>query len=186
MADGLSWFQVVSLALGSSVVGSIITQLFTAWREAKREKVEEQKKRRDAAFLALRLATTFEEYARSASTIISELQVDEATHGYDGNFTSKLPVLSELPTADEAWRDLPSSLQSKVLGFPQYVFSAQSSIYDFINYVGGPEVHDHMRIECAKIGTRALDVAGELRTSFELPELETPYDWPRHLRRASK
>jgi hypothetical protein len=168
---------IITLALGSSVVGSLVAQGFTSFRER-------QSSRRQASYLALRLATIFEKYAHDASGIISEMDDYENSGGQMGGYASELPKLSELPDEKERWRDLPVSFSSRVLGFEPYRQTVQGGIDNCFEIVGVPEGYAEIRAQCAKLGCRALDIARDLRLEFGLPELETEWNWVAYLRRA--
>jgi len=161
---------VVSLALGSSVVGSLITQMINLLRERRRN-------RREATYLALRLATIFEKFAEDAVSMISDMANYENSGGTAGEYSGEVPVLGNLPDEREPWREIPIGLTSRVLGFEPYRRSVQAGIDSCFEMVGPDEGYPETRKQCVKLGRRALGIASDLRSRYRLPALEMEWDW---------
>lgn len=84
MPNELTVGTVVTLALGSSVVGAIVTQAATwlrEWRGTKRE----------TAYLALRIATIFERFAEDATDVINRIGLFRS--GAEEGVCTELPRL---------------------------------------------------------------------------------------------
>lgn len=179
----IEWGALIGVAFGSSVVGAVVTQLFTTYRERSKHQRELEVDRREAAYLALRLATIFEQFAEDAASVVGDVSNFENSGGAVGSNSTRIPILWELPSGNERWRDIPIALTARVLGFDQYRRSVQEGISEYGRHADPPEVAGEMSMQCARLGCRALDVAIDLRCEYGLPELETSHDWPNFLRK---
>jgi hypothetical protein len=175
VVEQLTFGTVVSLALGSSVVGSLVTQGITWFKEGRTSG-------REAAYLALRLATIFEKYGENAAEVLGDMDDYDNSSGSHGGFSGAVPVLGSLPDDKERWRDLPTSLSARVLGFDPYRRTVQSGIDNCFEVVGQEDGYHQVKLESIKLGCRALDIAAALRSAYKLPPLETDWHWPQYLR----
>ena len=179
MPEPLTFGTVITLALGSSVVGSAVTQTLTSYREGRSD-------RREAAYLALRLATILEKFAEDATTAISEADNYESSGGTAGELAAVVPTLGDLPDKSERWREIPVSLTARVLGFEPYRRTVQAGINSCFEMVGPGEGYAEARRQCVRLGRRAVDLAQDLRSKYGLPALEMEWDWVSFLRRTTE
>lgn len=88
MAAELTIGTVVSLALGSSVIGALVTQGAVWLREGRTAK-------RETAYLALRIASVFERFAEDAAEFVGG--INDFASGSAEEVSTELPSLRALP-----------------------------------------------------------------------------------------
>ncbi len=167
MADALTFGTVVALTLSSSVLAAGLTQGITAWRER-------GNRRREVGYLALRLATKFERYAQDAASFVGGVN-DFYAMPSEG-VSMDLPVLSELPSEQERWRDLYVVLTAEVLSFDEDRRSQQNRIND-TSREDMESAIDISKSAAILLGIRALSASAMLRKLHNLPPFDTDNHW---------
>lgn len=156
---------VVTLSLSSSVIGSFLTQAALHWREQTSSK-------REAAYLALRLATVFERYAHDAADMVNDNDNFASSRGEVGQWKAELPSLGSLPDEKERWRDLPVELTSSVLDFTPTRDTGERRIRQAYDVMDAEEASAILRTSALQLGMRALNVGRRLREAYKLPKPE--------------
>jgi hypothetical protein len=169
MAAALTIGTVVSLALGSSVVGALVTQGATWLREGKTAK-------RETAYLALRIASVFERFAEDAAGFVG--QINDFTGGSAEGVSTDLPSLRALPDEKERWRDLDVFLTARIIGFEEKVRSRQGGIGNTWEHASPDDGIAEAKAFAILLATGALRLAGDVRKAYGLPPFNTTSHWP--------
>lgn len=172
LADPVTIGTLITVALGSSVIGTALTQGFTTYRES-------DTKKRELEYLALRLAIAFERFAEDATAYSSALGSYEMND--ERGVIVKIPKMPAFPDDKERWRDLDVRVTSAVLGFDHIRRSRQGSIDDTWENASPEDGIDVARIYGIQLGHDALEIARKIRLRYKLPPLVTPAVWPEHL-----
>lgn len=172
MPAALTVGSVVSLALGSSVMGALLTQGMTWFREGRSVK-------RETAYLALRVATVLERFAEEAAGFVG--QINDYRGGSMEGVSTQLPSLRPLPDEEERWRDLDVLLTARVLGFEEGVRSRQGGIDNTWEHASPEDGISAAKAQATLLATAALRLAGDLRRRYGLPPFDTGSVWPEFL-----
>lgn len=165
----LTWFQILSLVAGSSVIAALLTQFLSAAQERFR-------RGRAASFLAIKIATLLETFSEKCMSVIGDFDTYRQSSGSAGGQTTKLPNVDPFPEDADGWRALPQRLTAKVLSFPNHIRAAQESISFSWSVAGDEAAWSECHEECAKLGTSAWEIASELRIEFGFPPFNPRYD----------
>lgn len=160
--------SIWTASLSSSVLAAFLTQGLTIWRESRITK-------REATYVALRLATIFEKSAREYAGMVGDMDDHVASNGNAGKMHHELNAAPLLPDEKERWRDLPVKLTGRVLGFGPQRDHAQRSVEQAQDVLDGEEAWAHLRAEGVKLGVKALNIGKDLRLAYNLPALTA--DW---------
>ena len=170
----LPWLDIVKLALGTGFVAAAINQGASWIREWRKEA---KATKRDATYLALRVAVTLERFALDGAALISDSQTYDETSGGFGNIHYTLPDLLPYPK-DVDWKSIDTNLASRALSF-------RNELWISVRYLKGcfDLGIDHAADECSKKaglhGYRAWQLAADMRRRYALPDfdpLETAWD----------
>lgn len=154
------------VAFFSAVVGAVITQGVTWFRETRTQKLA-------AIYLAIRLAVTLEAFAIDCGFLInknSRAETGDDDEGPCGN----LPSLGEYPK-DADWKVLEPGLANRVLSFRNDLAVSDETIefrWDMENAIQSDACND----EAAKRGIQALNLAVDLREKYGLAPYSPGYD----------
>lgn len=171
------WTFVIATVAG--LVVAIATHFLSAHRAR-------QESRPAAVYTALRAALELEDYALACVSVLQDFD------GYDHNdpmIEGRPANLPEAPVfpADLDWRPLRPRLISAALGFPALVRRRQAHIRSAFDYDPDPGFAITRR-GASELGSKAWDLAVELRTGYGLPPLDVAdqgWDWVAYLKRAS-
>jgi hypothetical protein len=170
MADpGLSTFSIVTLVAGSSVLAAIVNQSIGALRDM-------WKSKREAAFSALYVALALEEYANVCSTLISESETYDSSDGHAGSAHGNIAELPEYPSTVE-WKQFGIGSTTKVLSYRVEVHEKRSMIRDMWEFQDEDDVVPVVREEAARLGRKALTLAGELRAGWQIAPAAYTSEW---------
>jgi hypothetical protein len=159
-SDGLELIKL----LAAGVTAAVTTQVFTWYREHRRDKATDG---RAASYSALRLASLFEEFAIACADAISDTNMSLSSEGHAGRLHTKLPILPPYPE-DMDWRALDVSLAAKALAIRNELVIAQQGI-DFWYDVDHECVPDACLNQLGVCGYRAWLIAAELRHQYKIP-----------------
>jgi hypothetical protein len=130
--------------------------------------------KREARYLAQRIAVVLEKYAADCANSISEKQLYDESGGNAGRPQLTLPGIELLPDGAE-WKTIDSDLMDRVLSMPNELALANQAIMFWWNEVDDP---DRMRMEgedqVRECGLRAWSLASELRERCGIPKSTLP------------
>lgn len=159
----------LAFAGAAGVISALLTQGLTSLRER-------FSSRREAKYLALRIAVILETFADDCISIISDADTSRQSEGAAGQHTTNLAALAPYPDDEKGWRALGSAFSAEALGFPNLVRAYQQSI-NFTWQVADP---DDAQSECeeasAVLGHRAWALAKSLRLNHGFPPFAPKYD----------
>jgi len=169
MAAELTIGTVVSLALGSSVIGALVTQGAVWLREGRTAK-------RETAYLALRIASVFERFAEDAAEFVGG--INDFASGSAEEVSTELPSLRALPDEKERWRDLDVFLTARIIGFEERVRSRQGGIGNTWEHASPEDGIAAAKAFAILLATGALRLAADVRKTYRLPSFDTTSHWP--------
>jgi len=167
--SALSFFEIVGLFAGSSVLAAIINQAISAFRE-------HRKTNKEAAFSALYVAIALEDYASTSSSEISDSETFESSNGHAGQGHGNVPELPEFPASVE-WKPFGIKATTSVLSFRVGVDNGRAMISDMWDFLDEDDVVPLVRQETARLGLDALGLAIGLRRSWGLSPVDYSSDW---------
>jgi hypothetical protein len=155
----LDWLEVV---LTSSVVATVINVSVEDIRRRWSDK-------RDARYLAQRLAIILETFAIDCADVISGNELHRDNDGYAGDRRLKLPSLAEFP-ADADWKAINPLLAGRVAAFPNEIRLSEQKISFYWDVLREPDCTEtETNQQAGKCGYRAWNLAVELRNRHGLP-----------------
>jgi len=134
-------------------------------------------RRKQGAYLALRVAIILEEFAERCLDFHYDNDAYLSSGGLAGDIRTRLPELSKFPQDDEGWRAFPLYLSEMALMFPRSVASGNS----YLAYVDFYEsnIPQHTAAICGELaiekGVEAVKVASELRQAYNFKPLRDPF-----------
>lgn len=156
----LDWFTITTIVLGSSFLAAVLTNL-VAWLIRRAELL------RQANYLALNLAYSFEKYAYLCVSAVEDHDVAEDSYGNVGRPVTAIPEFPKLPDAD--YRVLYLKLLDRVFDFPQHVNFATESLSFAFHVLNGDEAVEEGYKHCLKLGRESLSIADSVRDRYGLP-----------------
>jgi hypothetical protein len=159
MIDPLNWNWS---AITSTFVSAGAGTAFFAWLR------DHSQTKRRAGYLALEIVLVLEDFADRCVVLIYENK--NAQHRPDEQFpdwNASLPLLGELPSDPEGWRNLPRSAITSIRSLPARIAESKSLIRSIIEY-SEDDIDVHVQEEAALRGLDALDAATALRRRYSL------------------
>ena len=163
MAD---WPQLLLTIVGSGVGSAIVQALVVFYGDYR-------KGMSSAAYLAMRLAVTFEDFASACADTLSNIDVFRASRGAAGSSTLHFPVMPDFPSDDDAWRAMDQKVVNRVLSFSGKTASHQRNILFLLDVNDEEGVHSNFRENLVHLGLDALDLAKELRLKYGFAKHES-------------
>lgn len=164
----IDWVDVLKISASSSVLtASIGWGLNYAF-------VHRAILKRDARYLAQRIAIILEKYAVDCADCIADNELHDSSEGHAGKQHVTLPRIGSFP-AEAEWRTIAPDLVDRVLSMPNELALADHAILFWWDVVGD---EDCMRIEtnhqAGQCGLRAWLLASELRRRCGIPASTLP------------
>ncbi|WP_242186133.1 hypothetical protein [Sphingomonas sp. CARO-RG-8B-R24-01] len=173
MSEHLTFGSIATLALTSSLFSTALGQGVTWYRERRVTM-------RETSYLAVRIATVFERYARETTDRVSDNDEWIASEHASGNWSTQVPTLGQLPDEKERWRDLDVRLTTRVLDFTPHRDVVQLKIDDAYDKLDGEDATAILRAETLRLGARAFSLGEDLRKGYSIPRLGDAY-WQTYL-----
>lgn len=170
----VSWPQLIAFAGTSGVLSAAVTWLL-GWIK------DSLNNGREAAYLAIRLATVMEMFADQCLAVIGDFDTFRQSKGAAGSKTTRLPALATFPDDAGGWRALPAELIGRVLTFPNQIRASQDKVSFSASVSGGDAAWDDCEEECARLGLDACVIAADLRKRFGFAPFMARYDVARAL-----
>ncbi|MFM0648085.1 hypothetical protein PQR14_27520 [Paraburkholderia bryophila] len=158
---------LVSAIVSSAVIGAVVSQLFSLWRERREQK-------RDATMLALDVAETLERYTRACAQMVVDGRAarnqGEYMHDYSPLSEVSLPEFSYSDSV--VWKGLGRSLVAELREFPNAYVAARRRVYVNSEHEDPFDVMWEEELEAAILGQRAWALAVKVRQQYAWPEAE--------------
>jgi hypothetical protein len=154
----MDWPSVLTIILGSSLLGAILTNL-SHWIGS-----SSQRKRHNQ-FLALTLAHALEKYSYDCMNAVVDHDLHQQSGGNAGKALGYPPEAMELP--DETFKDFDLALLDAVLDFPQRVAFATEEVR-FLGDVADDEASSKSCQNTIKLASEAVALATRLRMRYGL------------------
>lgn len=156
------------------ILTSLITAVFTvivSWIVYKlttaRDKQEELERR--ARFLAIRVVCALDPFVSQCTSFV----YDRGVLDVEGTKRPNEPEPTVTLPDNVDWRAIKPDLMYRILSFPNAIEAAQISISVVAVHIYGPpdyeEIFDERIIQFGKLGTSALELATELRKTYNIP-----------------
>lgn len=160
----LSWGKIGVIVLSSSVFSALVTQVISWIRDLQKEKISSK---REAKYLALRVAVVLESFSIECAKIITDNHRYEGAEECSGSTHSCLPSPPEYPF-DVDWKSLPPDLSDRVLSFVNEITLSKQDI-EFMYDIDEERIVSTCSEHAGKCGYRALLIASSLRKQHDLP-----------------
>ncbi|MFI5022840.1 MAG: hypothetical protein ACHQRJ_14470 [Alphaproteobacteria bacterium] len=158
----LDWFDVGKVALTSGVLASGINLI---WQHFSRR----ESYRRDARYLAQRLAVILEKFAIDCADIIAGNELHRTSDGHAGVRRLALPTLAAFP-ADADWKAVDSALAGRAVALPNEIALADHKILFWWDVVGDEDcMETEADQQAGMCGYRAWNLAADLRMRHGVP-----------------
>jgi hypothetical protein len=164
----IEWLDVLKISVSSSVLTALLTWGLNHFF------VHRASLRRDARYLAQRLAITLEKFAIDCAAVIADNRLLNSTGGEAGKRHLSLPALEALP-ADADWKAMAPDLVDRVLSMPSELVLAHETIlfwWDMLTDKDGMETETNY--QAGLYGFRAWNLASELRRRYGIPASTLP------------
>jgi len=164
----LGWLDVLKIAVSSTLLTTIgswgLTHFF----------VHRAALKRDARYLAHRVAIILETFAVDCANVITDNDLHDRSDGHAGKRQLFLPELRSLP-ADTDWKALPSRLVDRFLSMPTELALADRAISVWWDVVGDEDcMETETRQKAGASGLRAWLLASALRKQYKIPASSLP------------
>lgn len=155
----MDWPSVLTIILGSSVLGALLTNL-SSWIVSSRER------KRHNQFLALTLAHALEKYSYDCMNAIEDHDLYQQSGGNEGNTLGYPPEVMKLP--DEQFRDFDLALLDAVLDFPQRIAFAREEVRFLADVADDDSVSEKAYQNTIRLASEAVALATRLRARYGL------------------
>jgi hypothetical protein len=130
--------------------------------------------KRDARYVAQRVAIILEKFAVDCANVINDNDLHNQSKGHDGKRHLCLPELGPLP-ADADWKALSPKLVDRVLSMPNELALADGAISFWWDVVGDEEcMQTETDQRAGTCGLRAWLLASDLRKQYKIPASNLP------------
>lgn len=156
------------LVLSSSLLSSLITQIWATWNDRRKERISENK---EAVYAALQVAIRLESFALASITKLVRHQNEqfEAEMEHGGAIVKfVLPDFFEYPH-DLAWRDLDGQLAAYALAFPNEVELSRAALEESFVANNRKEHIEQSETQVGLRGYQATILASKFRQRYDLP-----------------
>lgn len=161
----LDWVDIGKVALTSGVVAAVVT-----W--VKEVFVHRASRKRDARYLAQRLAVILERFSIDCADVIEGNETHRSSEGYAAQPRLRVPALAEFP-ADTDWKAIDPKLAGRALGLPNELALSEQKIVFWLDVVpnrGCAETETNQ--QAGKCGYRAWKLAVDLRNKHGLEKAD--------------
>ena len=156
----MDWPSVLTIILGSSVLGAVLTSL-TSWVVSSRQR------KRHNQYLALTLAHALERYSYDCMNAVNDHDLYHQSGGNAGKALGYPPEVIKLP--DEPFKDFDLVLLDAVLAFPQRVAFAREEVSNLADVADDDAASEKSYENTIKLANEAVVLAATLRAHYQLP-----------------
>jgi hypothetical protein len=164
----IDWLDILKISVSSSVLAASFGWGLNHYF------VHRAGLKRDARYLAQRLALILERYATDCAKFISDNDLHDRSGGSAGQRHLALPAMGAFP-AEADWKALDPNLMDRVLSMENELVLADQKILFWWDVVGDEDSMqteaDHQAGQC---GLKAWSLAGELRGFYRIPASTLP------------
>jgi hypothetical protein len=175
MVDLTTWTGMLAFAATTGIITALLTQIFSIGRDLWATHV---KRKSEASYLALRLATILEGYAYDCASFIGDNA--DAPEGPDDEFPKwkvKLPTLPPFPEEKEGWHSIDLRLAARVLDVRNHPAGSQGVIDATNRFESLPDLGDELDEHAGARGQEAWALAKDLRSCYGLPAFKPVWDF---------
>jgi hypothetical protein len=164
----IEWADILKISASSSVLTSLATWGLNHFF------VHRATLKRDARYLAQRLAIILEKFSVDCANVITDNDTFNSSDGNAGKRHSSLPTLGAFP-ADADWKAIDAALMDRVMSMPNELALADQAIYFWWDVVGDPDcVQTETDNQAGQRGLKAWMLASELRRRYGIPASKLP------------
>lgn len=158
VAEFLDWAKVI---IGAGVGTAVVQWLASI-------AADERSKKSKADFLALQLAINLEAFARQCIELDRENEFAEQFPDQQfPDWSATLPSIDQTPDDVDGWRSLDQNMVGRYYNLWVDRDAEQKSLFETIYHVED-DLEEYVALSVAKMGTRALKLATEIRTRHGL------------------
>ncbi|MBF0325946.1 MAG: hypothetical protein HQL42_12870 [Alphaproteobacteria bacterium] len=163
----LSALDILLMVIGTGSFSAAVTALLAWLKDFRKDKAATK---RDASYLALRVAVVLERFSFDCAGYISDIETFSSSSGHAGAQRAMLPDLLPYP-ADLDWKVLDLGLAGRALSLPNEFELADRAIAFWFE-IDNECVPQACRDQCGICGLRAWELAAALRKKYGLPEFD--------------
>jgi hypothetical protein len=175
MVDLTTWSGMLVFAATTGIITAVLNQVFGIGRDWWAARV---KRKSEAGYLALRLATILEGYAYDCASFIGDNS--EAPQGPDDEIPGwkvKLPTLPPFPEEKEGWHSIDLGLAARVLDVRNHLAGSQGVIDATNRFETLLDLGDELDEHAGARGQEAWALAKDLRSRYGLPAFKPVWDF---------
>ena len=170
------WSNLASVIFGAGF-GTAVAQLgvpaYRDWRNRKRQ----------AAYMAMRLAVVLEAFASDCVGIIQDNSEAAREAGGDlPDYRATLPELASYPDDAEGWRVISRKLAGRCLNLRNRIKESQTGIDSTFKFADADAGAEEVAKRASGRGLEAWDLAVALRREYRIEAIDTVWDWVQVLR----
>ena len=155
----------------ATVVATLVTTYFGHWLGfSKDKKLRQDEVDRHARYLAVRVVCTLDPFVIACSDLVQDSGISDQQGEVFPDV--EVPTLSFPDDVD--WKSIKPESMYRVLSLPNKISIADEHIRFIVNMVDGPLDHSEYfevrTIEYGELGLIALDIANDMRKTYQIPE----------------
>lgn len=165
--------EIITLVVSTGVISAMANAVLGT---AKELFFGADKRRRDAAYLALRLVVTLDTYVHECAEQL--FTNDHAFHPEGEEFPlidGTLPKLAELPADGDAWRAFNSALAAQCLAFPNRIAEGQAQIREISEY-DEQQAFEEVEEQLLQLALGAATITGKISYRYKIERPEPLWD----------
>lgn len=156
----MEWSNIITAMLGAGLGTAIVEGGISLFQYLRTE-------RSQAAFLALRIASQLEAYARACLGQMNDADNYMSSRGAIGNLHWQLPTFPDYPDDAEGWRNLSSQVMEIAFRLRADAEQHQQGLDFWAKEFGEPDQAFHDCYDkCGTMGTAALNAAQSFRQHY--------------------
>jgi hypothetical protein len=174
---GFEWSRFFMMIGGAGIGSALVQALMPIYRERRM-------RRKQAAYMAMRLAVVMENYAWACANFIQDNHNPRTPADAEPPAReTALPELLPYPEDVDGWRAIAPKLAGRVFGLRNKLHESQSAIRNIIE-LNNVELGRVLDEKAASRGLEAWRMAVDLRKTHGIEPVELEWDYPGYLQSA--
>jgi len=181
MVDLTTWTGMLVFAATTGIITAILNQAFGIGRDLWAAYV---KRKSEAGYLALRLASILEGYAYDCASFIGDnANAEQRPDSPYPDWNIRLPELPPFPEEKEGWHSIDLKLAARALDLRNHLAGSQGMINATAEFTED-DLENELPEHAGERGKEAWALAKDLRNRYRLPAFEPVWDFTKTLESA--